>query len=145
MFLIEMAVYLNTLSEAYAPLLGQHWEKKENPQHYDQMESQEVHEAPRRHVLGLVGGNEVSRIKGSQVDLESDLRRITLPLTATPWRQYQPPKRGEKEIVRENTKTDRLVIDVAKKHLPTYQMWAYPAVVAPAPMVNQVCVRPEKY
>lgn len=140
-----MSVYLHTLSDAYAPLLGHHWEKSENPQHYDQLKSQEIHQAPRRHVLGLVGGNEVSRIKGLQIDLESDLRRITMPLTATPWRQYQPPKQGQTEIVRENKKSDPLVIDIQKAHLPTYQMWAYPAVVAPVSMVNQVCVRPEKY
>lgn len=133
------------LSEAYEPLLGGQWERKENPQHYDQLISQEVHPAPRRHVLGLVGGSEVSRIKGLQVDLESDLRRINLPLTFAPWRQYQPPQRGETEIRRENTKINSLTIDISKHHLPAYQMWAYPSVVAPAPMVNQVCVRPEKY
>lgn len=140
-----MTAYLTTLSEAYGPLLGEHWEKKENPQHYDRMVSQEVHSAPRRHVLGLVGGNEVSPIKGLQVDLESDLRGINIPITFAPWRQYQPPKKGEKEIVRNNTKVEGLTIDVQKNHLPAYQMWAYPSVVAPAPMVNQVCVRPEKY
>jgi hypothetical protein len=36
-------------------------------------------------------------------------------------------------------------LSVEKTHLPAYQMWAYPSVVAPVPMVNQVCVRPEKY
>lgn len=136
---------LNFLSEAYQPILNEHWEKKENPQHYDRMESQEVHSAPRRHVLGLIGGNQISAIKGLQVDLESDLRRINLPITFAPSRQYQPLKKGQKEIVRDNVKVSNLTIDIQKNHLPAYQMWAYPSVVAPAPMVNQVCVRPEKY
>lgn len=133
-----------SLSEAFEPLVGGHWETKENPQRYDQLASQERHPEPRRHVLGLVGGNEVSRIRGLQVDLESDLRRIHYPLTFAPWRQYQPPQRGQTELKRSNVKGD-VAIDVRKDHLPAYQMWAYPSVVAPAPMVNEVCVRPEKY
>ena len=137
--------YNNTLSEAYGPLLSQHWEKRENPQHYDRMMIQEVNLDPRRHILGLVGGNEVSRIQGLQVDLESDLRGINIPNTFTPARQYQPLKKEDKEIVRNNTKADGLRIDIQKNHLPAYQMWAYPSIVAPVPMVNQVCVRPEKY
>jgi hypothetical protein len=38
-----------------------------------------------------------------------------------------------------------LSLSVRKDHLPVYQMMAYPSVVAPAPLVPQVCVRPEKY
>lgn len=136
---------LQHLSEAYGPLLGEHWEKRENPQHYDRMTTQEIHPAPRRHVLGLVGGNNVSCVKGLQVDMESDLRRLHLPLTFCPQRQYQPPTRGQKEIVRENVKVSGLRLSMEKNHLPAYQMWAYPSVVAPVPLVNQVCVRPEKY
>ena len=84
-----MSIYLSNLSEAYGPLLSSHWEKRENPQHYDELKSQEVHPSPHRHVLGLVGGNEVSVIKGNQVDLESDLRGINIPNTFCPSRQYQ--------------------------------------------------------
>ena len=31
-----MSIYLSNLSEAYGPLLSSHWEKRENPQHYDE-------------------------------------------------------------------------------------------------------------
>lgn len=141
---LASASVLNQLSDAYSPLLSEHWEKRENPQHYDRMTSQEIHPAPRRHVLGLIGGG-VSCVKGLQVDMESDLRRLNLPLTFCPKRQYQPPTRGQKEIVRDNVKVTDFHLSVEKNHLPAYQMWAYPSVVAPAPMVNQVCVRPEKY
>lgn len=137
--------YLNDLSEAYGPVLNSHWEKQENPQHYDRMTSQVIHSAPRRHILGLIAGNEVSPIKGLSVDLESDLRRLNLPITFAPWRQYQPPQRGQTEIIRNNTKVEQLKIDIQKDHLPVYQMMAYPSVVGPVPLVNQVCVRPEKY
>jgi hypothetical protein len=75
--------------------------------------------------------------------LESDLRGINIPNTFAPWRQYQPPQQ-KKDIVRDNTKIS-LTIDIQKAHLPAYQMMGYPAVVAPYPIVNEVCVKPEKY
>ena len=138
-----MALYLSTVDDAYGPILTSHWEKKENPQHYDGLTSQYVNPRPQRHILGIVGGNEVSLIKGNMVDLESDLRGINIPNTFAPWRQYQPPQQ-KKEIVRDNTKVS-LTIDIQKAHLPAYQMMGYPAVVAPYPIVNEVCVKPEKY
>jgi hypothetical protein len=138
-----MALYLSTVDDAYGPILTSHWEKKENPQHYDDLTSQYVNPRPQRHILGIVGGNEVSLIKGNMVDLESDLRGINIPNTFAPWRQYQPPQQ-KKEIVRDNTKIS-LTIDIQKAHLPVYQMMGYPAVVAPYPIVNEVCVKPEKY
>ena len=138
-----MALYLSTVDDAYGPILTAHWEKKENPQHYDDLTSQYVNPRPQRHILGIVGGNEVSLIKGNMVDLESDMRGINIPNTFAPWRQYQPPQQ-KKEIVRDNTKIS-LTIDIQKAHLPVYQMIGYPAVVAPAPIINEVCVKPEKY
>ncbi len=138
-----MALYLSNVTDAYGPLLTSHWEKEENPQHYDDLTSQYVNPKPQRHIVGIVGGNEASLIKGNMVDLESDLRGITIPITFAPWRQYQPPQQ-KKEIIRDNVKTS-LTIDIQKAHLPAYQMIGYPAVVAPYPMINQVCVKPEKY
>ena len=139
-----MALYLSTVDEAYGPILTAHWEKKEDPQHYDYLASQFVNPTPQRHILGLVGGNEASLIKGNMVDLESDLRGINIPNTFCPWKQYQPPPKNQTEIVRDNTKIS-LKIDVQKANLPAYQMIAYPAVVAPFPIKNEVCVTPEKY
>jgi len=139
-----MSIYLSNITDAYGPLLETHWEKKEDPQHYDYLTSQFTHPTPRRHMLGMVGGNDVTIIKGNMVDLESDLRRINIPNTFAPWRQYQPPQRGNKEIVRNNVKTQQK-INIQKDHLPVYQMIAYPAVVAPLEMVNEVCMKPEKY
>ncbi len=134
----------SSINEAYGPLLTAHWEKKENPQHYDFLESTYINPEPKRHILGLVGGNEVSLIKGNMVDLESDLRGINIPNTFCPWRQYQPPIKGTNEIMRNNTKTE-LKIDITPQHLQTYQMWAYPGVIAPVPMKRDVCFQPEKY
>lgn len=135
---------LSHISEAYGPLLSAHWEKQEMPQHHDILTEQYVHMAPKRHMLGLIAGNEVSLIKGNLVDLESDLKGIHLPHTFAPWRQYQAPEKGQKEIVRDNVK-NKVSIDIQKSHLPVYQMMAYPAVMAPLPMVSEVCMKPEKY
>jgi hypothetical protein len=139
-----MSIYLSNITDAYGPLIESHWEKKEDPQHYDYLTSQLVHPTPRRHMLGMVGGNDVTLIKGNLVDLESDLRRINIPNTFAPWKQYQPPQRGDKEIVRNNVKTQQK-INIQKDHLPVYQMIAYPAVTAPLEMVNEVCMKPEKH
>jgi hypothetical protein len=139
-----MAIYLSNINEAYGPLLASHWEKGEIPQHYDQLPSQLVHPTPHRHVLGLVGGNEVSLIKGNMVDMESDLRGITIPNTFCPSRMYHPLAKGQTEVVRENSKSS-LKINIQPAHLPVYQMIAYPSVMAPTPMKNEVCMKPEKY
>lgn len=135
---------LADIKDAYGNLLEVHWEKKENPQHYDFLDTTYIHPTPQRHILGIVGGNEVSLIKGNMVDLESDLRGINIPNTFCPWRQYQPPPVHQKDIVRDNTKGS-IKIDVQPRHLPAYQMWAYPGVPAPVPFKSHVCTQPEKY
>ena len=120
------------------------WESKENPQKYNYLVTEYISPNPKRHILGLVGGNEVSVAEGNVVDVESDLRGINLPNTFAPWRKYQPPPKNQREIKRDNVKI-KLDIDVTPMHLPAYQMWAYPAVIGPQPIVTEVCVRPEKY
>ncbi len=120
------------------------WESKENPQGYDLFWQQHTHAQPTRHMLGVVGGNEVSPIKGNMVDLESDLRGITRVNTFCPWRQYQPPAAADAPIQRQNIK-GTVAIDVSKSHLKPGQMWAYPATYAPEPIVKETCGRPEKY
>lgn len=139
-----MAIYLSNVNEAYGPILDTHWEKKEDPQCYSYLPSQLINPSPKRHILGIVGGNDVSLIKGNMVDLESDLKGINIPNTFCPVRQYQPPSQNQTHITRNNTKMD-VNINVEKMHLPSYQMWAYPAVVGPEPIQNEVCIKPEKY
>jgi hypothetical protein len=135
---------MSNINEVYGPLLTAHWEKRENPQHYDFLASTYINPQPQRHILGLVGGNEVSLIKGNMVDLESDLKGINIPNTFCPQRQYQPVPKGQTDIIRNNVKSD-IKIDITPEHLPSYQMWAYPSVVAPTPMKSEVCMNPEKY
>ena len=120
------------------------FEKKENPQTYVETPFAYVHEKAARHQLGLVGGNDVSLVKGSMVDVESDLRRLYIPLTYCPAREYQPPPSQQETIVRKSVKGS-VKIDVRQRHLPPMQMWPYTATFAPIPMSVTQCARPEKY
>ena len=120
------------------------WEKKENPQAYDQSPFYYVSSKPGRNMLGVVGGNEASLIVGNQVDLESDLRGINIPNTFCPSRQYQPPKEGQTKIQRDNTKTKQSV-ETTLKHIPAIQMWAYPVTFGPEPLKTDECGTPERY
>jgi hypothetical protein len=135
----------NNLSEAYAPTtLKAGEERSENPQAYDQFLNAFQHKKEARHILGLVGGNEVSGINGNRVDLESDLLGITRPITWGNSREHLPPHMKDTTIERKNPKSN-LQIDITPVHLKTYQMWAYPATFAPPPFVKETCGRPEKY
>jgi hypothetical protein len=134
-----------SLSEAFSSVNtdARAFEKKEHPQAQDELPSFVQHVKEARHILGLVGGNEVSRIRGSAVDLESDLLGITRPTTHCPEREHLPPT-SDTEIKRVNAKMD-LKIDTTPVHLKSFQQWAYPSVLGPEPFVSEVCMRPEKY
>lgn len=125
-------------------ILKHSFEKKENPQAYDQTPFAYVSPKPARHILGLVGGNEVSLTMGNRVDLESDLHGTTRPNTWCAFREHQPPHVKDTTIKRDNPK-NTISINTTAQHLPVYQMWAYPASLAPLPLQPTVCVRPEKY
>ncbi len=129
----------------YGSVLKHPWEKKENPQAYDETPYTAVHKYAARHILGLVGGNDVSLIKGNRVDLESDLMGITRPNTWCNTREHLPPHVQDNSITRKNPKVDEFKVDIAKQHLPTYQMWAYPFTLSPLPIKNEVCKQPHKY
>ena len=131
---------------------GPVWDPKENPQFYDELESQVVSPTPRRQLLGLVGGNEVATVaesrvnivNGQQADVESDLKGITRVNTKAPWRKYQPQRPGQTVIERTGPK-GLFHVDAKQYELPSMQMWAYPAAYQPEPMIKETCGRPEKY
>jgi hypothetical protein len=113
-------------------------------QNYSIAENNLVSPQNKRHILGLVGGNEVSQMAGNPQDIESDLRGLTRPLTGCPGREYKPTMAGQEKLVINNRKTN-LAIDIRPVHLPEYQMWAYPVTYAPLPLRKETCGRPEKY
>jgi hypothetical protein len=113
-------------------------------QNYSASENRIVSPPPKRHTLGLVGGNEVSILVANPQDIESDLRNLTRPLTGCPSREYQPMKKGQEKLIINNRKT-HLAIDMRPIHLPEYQMWGYAPVFAPLPLQKETCGNPEKY
>ena len=149
---IQTQVSNQTFEDQFDTLHIAPWENKNNPQVYDELESQVVSPDPRRHILGLVGGNEVATVaaskfnvvNGQQADVESDLKGITRPITKCPWRDYQPQAAGTTTIERVNPK-NAFKVDARLYPLRDYQMWAYGAAYQPEPMVKETCGRPEKY
>jgi hypothetical protein len=113
-------------------------------QNYSAAENNLASPQAKRHILGLVGGNEVSRMAGNPQDIESDLRGLTRPLTNCPDREYKPMMAEQEKLVINNRKTN-LAIDLRPVHLPEYQMWGYAPTFAPMPLRKETCGRPEKY
>jgi hypothetical protein len=113
-------------------------------QNYSITENKLASPQAKRHILGLVGGNEVSQMAGNPQDIESDLRGITRPLTNCPSREYKPTMAGQEKLVVNNRKTN-LAIDIRPVHLPDYQMFGLPQTFAPLPLRKETCGRPEKY
>jgi len=100
------------------------------------------HIVPKRHILGIVGGNEVYEIKGNRTDLESDLQGITRPFTRCNEGQHKPDKSNILERI--NNKLD-LKINVKPIPREEYQMWSYESVNAPEGYTLEACTRPEKF
>ena len=134
---------LNNYSEAYETPNTHSFEKKENQQAYDHFVSEYQHVKPKRHILGLVGGNEVYDINGNRADLESDLFGITRPFTWSTTRKHLPSKNSD-EIKRKNPKN---VIAIEAKPVPRkeYQMWSYPSVFAPLAFKKESCAPKNKF
>ena len=124
------------------------WVKKENPQAYDLLNERNEHPKPAQHMLGIVGGNEAPyNGRPTQVDVESDLRGITRPNTFCPARKHLPSDfagKGTGPINRDSPQHGKVTIKPCVTPLTQSQMWAYPATLAPEPVVLQMCVRPEK-
>jgi hypothetical protein len=138
-----MSVSLNSYFEAYEKPCTHTFEKQENPQVYSESNSKYQHITPKRHMLGLVGGNDVYEIKGNRVDLESDLYGITRPNTWGTLRHHLPSKNAD-NIQRINPKNN---IDVVATPIPReeYQMWSYSATFAPLSFKKNNCMPKNKY
>ena len=121
------------------------WVKEDNPFLYNELLSCYASPTPKRHILGVVGGNEVGLKEwGLMRDIESELRGTTRPLTDCPEREAKPIHVGQKEIKYNNRKTTKS-IDISQPVLPDMQMWSYPATYRPESLVLERCGKPEKY
>jgi hypothetical protein len=81
--------------------------------------------------FGIIGGTNVSHVKGNLVDLENDLRGQNRPATNCSEYKYTPPEgnilRG-KEYIKNVTHPE---IDTTLEHLPSCQMIDYKAIPRP--------------
>ena len=95
-----------------------------------------------RHEFGLLGGQDVSNIKGNIVDLENDLRGQTRLTTKCPAKKYAPTQ-GNVLTIPGNACNKERVVDLTKVHLPTCQYITRPLVALPKPpQVNNACPPP---
>jgi hypothetical protein len=132
------------LSEAYnsVNLTASRQDPYENPQTYERLAVEGEHPKPSRHMLGIVGGNSVALARGNTSDLESDLKGITRPNSDCTARHHLPPT--SQFINRKNPK-QHVMVDSTPVPMKASQMWAYPVVMAPAPLRKETCGRAEKY
>jgi hypothetical protein len=113
-------------------------------QNYSATENKLASPTAKRHILGIVGGNEVSLLAANPQDIESELRGLTRPLTGCPSREYKPTMAGQEKLLINNRKT-HMALDLRAIHLPETQMWAYPTTYAPLPLKKEACGSPHKY
>lgn len=133
-----------SLSEAYESVnsTAHRQDPYENPQAFYRLVTEVESPRPTRHILGVVGGNEVALARGNTSDLESDLKGITRPNSDSAARHHLPS--SSPLISRVNPKQN-INIDSTPVPMKTSQMWAYPVVLAPEALRKETCGGPEKY
>jgi hypothetical protein len=99
--------------------------------------------APCRPELGIVGGNNVSLVKGNLVDLENDLRGQTRLQTRCPDKKNSwMTKKDGKIVIPKQIGKKSVTIDTNKLHLPPCQLIRYDPVNLPPPYVMPECLPP---
>jgi len=101
-----------------------------------------------RNALGMVGGSEVSHVKGNIVDLESDLFGITRVQSKCNAKQYVPscplggancPDYPNEISFQDKTTGEVRKVETTPAHLPTCQTWSYPGTPVPRPYGQETC------
>jgi len=95
-----------------------------------------------RHEFGLVGGSDVSQIKGNLVDLENDLRGQTRQNTKCPGLKYAPTEGNTIQVAGTACNSSRQ-IDLTPVHLPPCQMLRFPPTVLPGAPQYDSCPAPQ--
>jgi len=89
---------------------------------------------------GVVGGTNVSHIRGSLVDLENDLRGQTRSLSQCSSKKFAPSNNNN--IVYKGPSSNSVTeVDTALQHLPTCQMFEFPAQVPNPKLKLDPCPR----
>jgi len=98
--------------------------------------------SPCRMELGILGGNNVSNIKGNIVDMETDLKGITRNNSRCPINKNSWIEKNGKIKIPEQLAKKELVINTKKQHLPPCQMINYDPVELPEPYNMPNCHPP---
>jgi hypothetical protein len=91
-----------------------------------------------RMVKGIVGGNDVSIVKGDMVLLESDLRGVTRKASSCPQTQYTPNCDNKINVPQTITQTES-TINTQLLHLPECQMINYTPISVPNFNIENQC------
>ena len=97
--------------------------------------------------FGVVGGTNVSHIKGNLVDLETDLRGTTRLQSKCPTLKYQNPCpngdmttcQPQEIVIKANPSNHGRVVDTTPMHLSSCQMFRYKPMPMPPPMEEVRC------
>ena len=89
------------------------------------------HSSKCRMELGLVGGTNVSHVKGNLVDLENDLRGQNRPSTNCTEYKYIPSKDNYVQGKEYIKPVNHPKVDTNLQHLPTCQMIDYKSIPRP--------------
>ena len=89
------------------------------------------------HQLGLVGGRDVSLIRGNMIDLENDLRGQTRPQSLSPEKKWQPSQSST--LIYPGVASQGRAVDLTPIHLPVCQMFELPRPAYPDPYTPPTC------
>ena len=134
----DSCAYQTTVNESVGPL-----EYMLNPIRYE-------NENKCRMELGVIGGTNVSHIKGNLVDLETELKGITRKASNCPFNKYQSPcATGDLTNCPPQNITiptsecgQNRTLNTEMLHLPSCQMIRYKPTPLPDPMVVNNCGKP---
>lgn len=154
--IVETPAILNPISSRWNPSRGKPAATATATRSpgYSMIPDKFSHPHPGRNALGLVGGNEVSLSSGNLVDIESEIYGITRSKTHVPAKQYRPscllgdnkcPSYPESFRFTERSSGKERTISTKPLHLRTIQMFSYPGVPAPKPLVQNVYAAPWRF
>ena len=86
------------------------------------------HSKKCRNEFGLMGGTNVSHVKGNLVDLENDLRGQTRPVSTCSEYMHKPPEGKFIQSSNQFKCGKNPKIDTTLEHLPSCQIIDYPAI-----------------
>jgi len=92
--------------------------------------------------FGIIGGSDVSQIKGNLVELENDLYGLNRSASLCPSKKFTPVCKDKGIDYHPRGCSDKHHIDLTPVHLPSCQMIDYKPTPLPPPMVISRCPYP---